>query len=88
MVAMLLLHIVVALQARLACSFQWLLPSSSSTGLVGMVAALGSVAQRRCSSRLLSSGGSPLQHALRGGRSLIIRGASSTSNWFKTVTFG
>ena len=39
-----------------------------------MVAVVGPAAQRRCSSRLLSSGSAPLQHAHRGSRSLISLG--------------
>ena len=53
-----------------------------------MVAVVGPAAQRRCSSRLLSSGSAPLQHAHRSGRSLITRGwtANLVDAWCSQAT--
>ena len=47
------------------CCCQWLLQWTSCTGLVGAIPAVACVALRRCRSRSLSSGNSPLQHAHR-----------------------
>ena len=53
-----------------------------------MVAVVGPAAQRRCSSRLLSSGSAPLQHAHRGSRSLISLGwtANLVDAWCSQAT--
>ena len=75
MVAMLLLHVGVALQAGVVLPVKFSMHQQHRAGPAwSMVAVVGPAAQRRCSSRLLSSGSAPLQHAHRGSRSLISLG--------------
>lgn len=61
-------------RCKLVCSCQWLLPSTSSTGLVGTVDVVAPAAQQRRRTRSLSSGSSLLQHAHCDHRSLTRRG--------------